>query len=918
MRTDEIVNVILDPGKGSVSVASREAKRGEAYGELPTPTRRGYRFDGWYLGNDRITKDTVLEEDEDVRLTARWSRAKEKKRSTLKKQKMAVVALSAVAVLLLITWAIVAQLIAIYHLEDTYTVDGKEYTERYTIKKEDGVYKLFDKDGTLMPLRENSTNVYITPRSGNQYRIDAETGEYTLVAYVDPGTLEDFEAAAGTALLLFPEISTSYLYSLEVENETGSYTFVHTPDGVYIELNGERKNFPFDKDLYAKLVVACGWTTATRKLTKAADVAKLADGSIDYAVYGLDKPQATYRIKGVLFEKDADGNDLYKNGKPVIDYKTVTNDEGNAEKQFREDADKDFTLEIGALTSSKDSYYVRLEGKESIYILNGQYFQETLMLPIEDIVMPQLVHVVSVNAHSMANNFTLAKLDDGWLDKGYTVNDADVIVAMTYMPLEMRQFTMNSSLPYANLNTTLLDGYRINASSTMTVLERFYSLKCVRCVALDISKETMKKYGFDKNTLSLQYGVDQNEADGIDTFINNNLLINTVKNENGNYYALSYDYGMIVEIDPYYLPFIGWDSVDWYEKYFMQIGLSYLREMNFTFGDEQYEFTFDNSLSYGYYVTNINGVATLQAVDTSMGYLEQSGTKLFYKTVYGETHEVVAMINFDTVERLSYREAMKNPNKENIIYTEEIYYYVNSDGKKVRVNPDFVKSDIVKEGDMLYFVGVVNGQNVKISVTRQFGEPVYRYKKGLEAIVMDNSDNMKISSEQYAGKNGLLDYTVNVPNQNDTTGETVYETVKAADNFRRLHMALLFFSLEGDVNEKDVMDRYGMSVEEFIASRDATASITIKAEDYAAFLNGFTYDVDGEEVVANPKNNQWNVNFTFYQYTDQKAIVALRMLDENGEPAGEEIGRFYVQASYLETLHSYVKMLLNKEIIPKR
>ncbi len=921
MRTEEtIVNLIFDAGKGSVAQSAREAVCGEPYGTLPTPVRAGYRFDGWYLGDTRVTAETVLDSADDVRLQARWvrERANKKKASSLKRQKWAVVALAATAVVLLIAWAIVAQLISVYYLTDTYTVDGKEYSDRYTIKREDGVYKMFDSDGTLMPTRENAPNVYIAAKSGNQYSINPDTGEYRLIAIVDPDTLDDYEAAAGTALLLYPEISSSYVFDIEVTNEHGTYKFVHTPKGTYIE-GFEDALFSYDTDLYARLIVGCGWTTASRKLTKAADVAKLADGSIDYSVYGLDTPTASYTIRGVLFKKDDSGNDLYSGGKPVVDYKTETNDDGSTYQSFKPDPDKNYTVHIGNLTPSRDGYYVRIEGKNSIYILGAGYLKSTVMVPVESMVKPQAVYAVSVNTHSMADNFMLRVLDDGWMNiKDYNISDSELIVALSYEPLELRQYTMNTSFPYVNFGVNLMDGYRINASRAQEILGLFFSLECERCVKLGVNADTLKEFGFDENVMMLQYGVDVDESDGVNTFLTNSLFISTVKNENGNYYVASTTFDMIVEVEPYYLPFIEWDTADWYEEYFMQISLSYLKGLSLTIGDQSYDFSFSHDRSYCYYVTEENGVKMLKAVDLSNGYLEESGTKLYYKTSSGETYEVTARIDFDTVENVSYRDAMMNPKKGNIIYMEEIYYYVNAKGQNVRVRPDFVNNDIVRRDDVLCFVGTLNGQSVDIAVNRQFGEPIYRHKEGLETVVTVATSNPQISSPQYSKNNGLLDYTIKEEYRSDTTGETLYEMISAETNYSRLHLALVNFTLEGDVKEKDIMDRYGMTVDQFIASRQPTATIRLQSEDQAKFFNGYVYydDEIGEDVRAHTENEIWNVEINFYRYTDNKAIVTLRMLDENGNAVGQEYGRFYVKADFLDTLHGYVEDLLNERVIP--
>ena len=75
MKTGTIINLIFDANRGSVAQLSREGVVGEPFGALPTPTRRGYTFGGWYYGDELITPDAIIETDEDIRLVARWEKA---------------------------------------------------------------------------------------------------------------------------------------------------------------------------------------------------------------------------------------------------------------------------------------------------------------------------------------------------------------------------------------------------------------------------------------------------------------------------------------------------------------------------------------------------------------------------------------------------------------------------------------------------------------------------------------------------------------------------------------------------------------------------------------------------------------------------------------------------------------------------
>lgn len=71
--------VNFDANGGDCKIDEIDVKYGENYGTLPTPTRNGYNFAGWYTaksGGIRITSDSIYNTSNDVTLYARWSNAK--------------------------------------------------------------------------------------------------------------------------------------------------------------------------------------------------------------------------------------------------------------------------------------------------------------------------------------------------------------------------------------------------------------------------------------------------------------------------------------------------------------------------------------------------------------------------------------------------------------------------------------------------------------------------------------------------------------------------------------------------------------------------------------------------------------------------------------------------------------------------
>ena len=73
--TAQSYTVRFDPNGGKVAKESATVTYDSAYGELPTPTRTGFAFEGWYTGaedGEQIELDTKVELTEDHTLYAHW------------------------------------------------------------------------------------------------------------------------------------------------------------------------------------------------------------------------------------------------------------------------------------------------------------------------------------------------------------------------------------------------------------------------------------------------------------------------------------------------------------------------------------------------------------------------------------------------------------------------------------------------------------------------------------------------------------------------------------------------------------------------------------------------------------------------------------------------------------------------------
>ncbi len=74
--TANTYTVTFDANEGTVEPKTQTVTYGSTYGELPTPTRKGYTFVGWFTdanGGTQVTKETVVKTVADHTLYAHWT-----------------------------------------------------------------------------------------------------------------------------------------------------------------------------------------------------------------------------------------------------------------------------------------------------------------------------------------------------------------------------------------------------------------------------------------------------------------------------------------------------------------------------------------------------------------------------------------------------------------------------------------------------------------------------------------------------------------------------------------------------------------------------------------------------------------------------------------------------------------------------
>lgn len=769
MNTKNIINIIFDASRGEVPVSGKEAETGACYGSLPRPVRRGYTFLGWYLGDVLVSEDMTVTATEDICLVAKWKRSRAKKSTMLRRQKVAAVLLSVAVVVLIAVLLVVNRVVGIYRLTDVYyDENGVEYTEVYRIKKVDGVYGMYDRDGNLMDKSSAAGNIFIAHISKNQYEVDPDTGEFQLYAPVDT---EDGETEGyGGRVLIYEQIHTENIFSVSVKNEFGSYTFRRNEKGTMLLDKIVDSMASYSLDQFEMLGSSCGYTLSMVKLdftSEKSTAPRLPDGTVDYSAYGLADvydesgnliyTPATYTV--ISCAKDEKGN--YLNNEP--------------------DNSKQYTVRVGDLTLSGNGYYVQLEGRSAVYVLNSM-IGRTVLQPVEEMVTPQIYYNMSLATSGMFNNFLISEVNfNGEFQdsKKWTYND---IAKFSYVDLDRRNNTIFNAAPYES-TMDLMEGYNINDSNIGELAEYLSSMQFVGCKKLGITTEALAECGLtEKGTLiSFQSIIDENEETGDFLYANNTLLVSE-KTEQGTYYIASFLFDMIVEVEEAYMPFMEWEMNEWYHPYFFANNLAHVTELSFTFGNDTYNFWMDNS-------------ASDQSENTSSGSI-----RVFCDRYNSETHE------------LDY----------------ELTYYVDSDTgftrpKKLTGVDNFrqlfvVLSSYCIEGDVdrEKFSKAHNGMSIEDYIAQGDGvcDAIIRYHLEDNASELNpyykeegkenNVRDIVIRFYDYSDRHSFI--TIEVVENYDTEGNPISDPTKASGKFYvlRSYLDKLYADVRNVVDKKRV------------------------------------------------------------------------------------------------------------------
>ena len=530
------------------------------------------------------------------------SREQRKKSSLLRRRKIIII----ISVLLVIISGVALYFVNDYVNNVIPYVDEADGTTYY-IKSVNGVWKMYDKNGVLLPTEE-AFGYYVT-ECGTLVEVKDDTGVYYTRAVPDTsdGELTEYEK-----VLIFKHIETKNIRSIEIHNQSDVYKFyrfdinnMRADDKADFVLSGSPL-LTLKKDTLSALAVAAGYPLATMRV----DDYKTVDGKIDLAEYGL-APEKRTKI-----EKNEKGEEITVEYDYTPTYYILTTTSGER-----------FKMIIGDCLVNGLGYYaqyVELDGdvekpRNKIYVL-GDSIKYSILSEAKTYITPGIAYPVTQNDYFDVTDFVLKKKVDGAYKS---------ILSFSFIPTADRTGTVKGSKPYV-FTDERSKSYQPNYDKIDTCLLAFMQPNIIDIAVLSPSSAERAKYGLMTEELDAEGNPILNE-NGTKKYIYNSEytisfkrtakdnagnkvnFLQTVyiskKNPNGNYYSYTtlefldntemskvtgITFDMICEVSADTFNFLSYDEFDWTYPYVLETGIKYATDLKVTTPNYSATFKIDN------------------------------------------------------------------------------------------------------------------------------------------------------------------------------------------------------------------------------------------------------------------------------------------------------------------------------------
>ena len=375
----------------------------------------------------------------------------------------------------------------------------------------------------------------------------------------DPLNLENGEVeGANDRIMLFPQVERASIKSIEVNNSYGSYKFVRNNSGKF-DIEGA-EGTSYDAELFSTLVTDCGYTLSKVKVANN-NPDKLSD-------YGLDEASD-----------------------PA--YYILTTVEGTQHKVW-----------VGTIIPSNGGYYVRYEGRNTVYVLDTT-LETTVLAPIEAFVSPTLIMPTSLTTYYMLNDLAifrgtyLAKKEDS-----STATDSSMATTEEKTPIVRFHYLSDEEKAKLDINATFQMDYpgdgMYNASTYVDgVAQQFIAYAGSETVKLTPTDDDLKKYGcFDAEyTLYVVNNQEVKDKDGKSQYVEipNFVFFSEMQKDEETGLEFRYAYSVLFDIIakvPYYdCLFLEYDLNTWVSYQLFNININKVSYITVNSDDVNVKFT---------------------------------------------------------------------------------------------------------------------------------------------------------------------------------------------------------------------------------------------------------------------------------------------------------------------------------------
>ena len=548
-----------------------------------------------------------------------------RKRSSLKRQRIATLATLLVVAILATTFGVVSYFTSRYAvtLGDDPLVD-KDGT-RYYVTQQDGTWVMINDSDEVCPTTSDSNSYSTVYRTadGALVAVDPTTGEATVLAIVDTTGSEalEFSSYSGAFdILLYPLLEREQIKSIRVVNEKDSFAFLqmrYCPDAKCKHNQPEAKILPFDSfplnaegkpvcpecgkltergdfdveghsgvmfdsNMFATLVNCTGYTTTYMRL----DLKKVQE--YGYAEYGLPE-----------------------NPEESKNYFIITDTAGNSHKVI-----------IGDEVPSGSGYYAMYVGRPDVYILKEreetQYsytLSKVLFSELEAFITPLVIDTMSSTDYFDVTDFKISTVEN-IKDKVESGEDFKIsellnnIIQFSYIPIELRQGTFSATSPYQGGGT--YSGFTISDFMVDDCLQNLQYMTPLRTVKLfdeSESEDALFEFASDEQYGGIAYLLqyrhnlarDAKKDYEVTDYVDQRVWISNLSTNN-TYFLYNEGFNMIVEVERTHLEFLQWDAFTWVEGDVFSGNIAYMQKLEIllpgaTDGMSSLSFVIDNKAS---------------------------------------------------------------------------------------------------------------------------------------------------------------------------------------------------------------------------------------------------------------------------------------------------------------------------------